>query len=220
MGSHTIDVRVEVLASRPWVDLWADPRRAFAVLFAIAIVAALSSAWLTPRGPLTGTEALLSMLLAVGVGALAGVTTGSRWSLLALPTIFAVVFEVARAATAGPTVDGVSLTMLGVFAFVVGRGVHGLLVLVPMALGAGYGVWLAHRLGHPSAPRPGSVGRMMTGLVTVTILVLAAGLVRPATTAPILGADGLPRPGSIAEFAAVEVGGVDHPLRPGRAAAS
>ena len=212
MGSLTTDLTDEVLASGAWSSLWADRRRGGAVLVAIASLAALSSAWLTPRGPLTGTEAVVTMVLALAVGVLAGVATGSRWSLLASPVVFAVVFEVARVGTAGPTVDGVSLTMLGAVAFVVGRGVHGVLVLVPMALGAGYGVWLAHRLGHPSAPRPGGAGRLVTGLVTVAMLVLAAGLVRPATTAPILGADGQPLPGSIAEFATVEIGGVDQVL--------
>lgn len=44
------------------------------------------------------------------------------------------------------------------------------------------------------------------------MVVLAASLVRPATTAPILGADGQPRPGSIAEFASVQIGGVDQVL--------
>src|SRR5690606_18962766 len=95
--------------------LWADRRRGWAVLVGLTTVAALASAWVTPRGPLTTTEALVSMALAVGVGAVAGLVVGSRWSMLATPLVYAAVFEVARLGTAGPTVDGVSLTMLGAF---------------------------------------------------------------------------------------------------------
>jgi proline iminopeptidase len=95
---------------------------------------------------------------------------------------------------------------------VVGRVVHGILVLLPMALGAGYGVWLAQRLGHPSASRPGLLGRVVTAVVTVAMVALTVVVARPASTAPILGADGQPRPGSIAELATVEIGGVDQVL--------
>lgn len=212
MGSLTTDRPGDHLALTARPAVWADRRRSYAVLVAVATLAASCSAWLTPRGPLTGSEALVSMALAFGAGGLAGAATGSRWSMLATPAVFTVVFELARVGVAGPTVDGLSLTMLGAFALLVGRVVHGLLVLVPMVLGAGYGVWLAHRTGHPSAPRPGIAGRLVMGLATVALFALAAGLLRPATTAPILGADGQPRPGSIAEFATVEIGGVDQVL--------
>jgi proline iminopeptidase len=212
MRSATTDPAVAVRPPTTQPAVWVDRRRGQAVLVAVATVAALGSAWLTPRGPLTGTEALVSTVLALGLGSLAGVATGSRWSMLATPGVFALVFEVARVGTAGPTVDGVSLTTLGVVAFVIGRGVHGLLVLLPMALGAGYGVWLAHRLGHPSAPAPGIPGRVAVALLTVAVFVLAAAVARPAATAPIVGDDGQPRPGSIAEFATVEIGGVDQSL--------
>jgi proline iminopeptidase len=212
MGSLTTDVRGDLSRPPATSFVWADRRLGYAVLAAVAILAALASAWLTPRGPLTATHVLVSMALAVVVGGLAGVATGSRWSMVATPAVFVVVFEVARVGTSGPTVDGISLTMLGMAAFVVGRVVHGLLVLVPLAIGAWYGVWLAHRLGHPSAPRPRLAGTIVMGLATATMLVLAAGTARPAVTAPILGGDGQPRPGSIAEFATVEIGGVDQVL--------
>ncbi len=129
--------------------------------------------------------------------------------MLVAPVDFVVVYELARIEAAGPTVDGISLTMLGVFALVAGRVVHGLLVLAPMVLGAGYGVWLAHRLGHPTAPRPGWPGWIVTGVLTLGVIALAVALARPASTAPIPGPDGGPLAGSIAEFATVEIGGVD-----------
>ena len=53
---------------------------------------------------------------------------------------FAAVFELARSGAVGPTVDRISLgSPYGVLAFAVGRGVHGLLAMVPMLLGATLG---------------------------------------------------------------------------------
>jgi pimeloyl-ACP methyl ester carboxylesterase len=46
-------------------------------------------------------------------------------------------------------------------------------------------------------------------LATVLVVVLGAALARPASTAPILGADGDPLPNSIAELTAVPIGGHD-----------
>lgn len=209
MSSLTLDRPTELRAHTTIERIWSDWRVAYAIVVGVAMVAALLSAWLTPRGPVTTTQALVSMALALGVGVVAGTVLGTRWSMLVAPGVFVVVFELARIETAGPTVDGISLTMLGVFALVAGRVAHGLLVLAPMVLGAGYGVWLAHRLGHPTAPRPGWPGRIVTGVLTLGIVALAVGLARPASTAPILGPDGETLAGSIAEFATVEIGGVD-----------
>ena len=190
--------------------IWADWRIGLAFAVGIVAVAGLVAAWLTPRGPLTGTQALVSMAAAVAVGVLAGAAMGSRWSMLATPVVFIVAFEVGRIGTAGPTVDAINLTaMLGVFAFVVGRVAHGLIVLPPLVLGAGAGVWLAHRLGNHHAPSPGMPGRIVMGVMALGIVGLAVALARPASTAPILGPDGQPLSGSIAEFATVEIGGVD-----------
>lgn len=50
----------------------------------------------------------MAVALAVGLGA--GLITDSRWSLLATPAVFAVVFEVARMGTVGPTVDSIDLS--------------------------------------------------------------------------------------------------------------
>lgn len=193
--------------------VWADWLVALALVVVLATAFALLSAWLTPRGPVTTGEALTSMALALSVGVGAGLITGSRWSLLVAPVVFAIVFELARIGTVGPTVDEISVgSFLGMVALILGRGVHGLLVLAPMALGATYGVWLARRLGNQAAPAMGAVGWTMTGLFTLALLAVAVSIARPATTPPILGADGYPLPGSVAELTNVEIGGHEQVL--------
>ena len=47
----------------------------------------------------------------------------------------------------------------------------------------------------------------MTGLLTLAVAGLALSIARPASTAPIVGADGEATPGSIAELTSVELGG-------------
>ena len=74
-----------------------------------AVVAGLISAWLTPRGPVTAPEALVSMATALVIGVAAGLVMGSRWSILVTPVVFVVVFELARLGIDGPTVDGIHL---------------------------------------------------------------------------------------------------------------
>lgn len=192
--------------------LWSRRIVGLAVVAGLAAAAALLSAWLTPRGPVTAAQVLVWMPLAVGVGVLCGLVMGNRWSMLVTPLLFIGVFEIARIETVGATVDAIHLTMLGMFAFVAGRLAHGSMVLLPMALGAGYGVWLAHRLGHPTAPRPGIPGRIITAMTTLAVVALAVALTLPGSTAPILGADGQPLPGSIAELATVTIGGHDQTI--------
>lgn len=190
--------------------LWSDWRVALVVVIALTAAAALISAWLTPRGPTTTGQALMSMALALVVGVGAGLALGNRWSLLVTPVVFAVVFEVARIGIVGPTVDAINLgSLYGVVAFVLGRVVHGLLVLAPMALGAGYGVWLAGRVGNAATGTMGTTGLVTSGLTTIVLATIAVFVAMPAATAPIVGSGGEPLPGSVAELVAVPIGGHD-----------
>ena len=136
--------------------------------------------------------------------------------MLAAPVIFVAVFELARLGVAGPTVDGIHLgSTYGIMAFALGRGVHGLLVLLPMVLGAALGAALARRLS-TARPQPGFLSQLglwsrravalATGLVLVA---LAALIARPASTDPIVDADGQTVAGSVAELTRVEIGGHD-----------
>jgi len=182
---------------------------------ALAAAWALLAGWWTPRGPLTTAQALTTMAVSLLVGAAVGFAMRSRWSILVTPVVFAVVFELVRAGSAGPTVDAPHLSTYGVIALVVGRGFHALLALVPMMLGASLGAAAARRR-HAAAGRQKGVRRTglvarrtVVGLTSVGLLALAAGLARPASTAPITGPDGEPLPGSIAELTRVDINGHD-----------
>lgn len=191
----------------------ANPAIGMAVVATVAAGFGAASSWLTPRGPITAVQALLSMAVAMLVGLAVGLISASRWSLLIAPTAYAIAFELGRIGTVGPTVDMINLASLyGVIAFVLGRVFHGVLVLLPMIVGAYIGVWLAVATGHASARRPGFLGNAWVALSVSALLVLAVSIARPASTAPILGPDGEPLAGGIAELTTVEIGGHDQAM--------
>lgn len=193
--------------------IWSDPRIGLLLAVGLSAIAALICAWLTPRGPVTTPQVLMSMAGALVVGIAVGLLMGSRWSMVVAPVVFVAVYEIARIGVSGPTVDGINLgSTYGIIAFVLGRGLHGLLVLVPMLVGARYGVELAARLGRDATATLGPVGWGVTGLLTVGLVALVVAIARPASTAPIVGDDGQPIPGSIAELRSVRIGGHDQTL--------
>ena len=165
-----------------------------------------------PRGPLTTGQSLVALGLAVVTGAAAGWLLRSRWSVVLAPVVFAVAFELTRVGADGPTVDGISFDGLyAVIAFVVGRGFDGLVIGLPMVVGALWGAALRRRSRVGTPGRPGRAGRVVRrvglGLATAFVVLLAAALARPASTAPVVDAAGEPLPGSIAELVTVDVGG-------------
>lgn len=193
--------------------VWPDGRLGFLIAVVLGAGFGLLSAWLTPRGPITTTQALVSMAVAVIAGIAAGLAWGSRWSMLVSPVAYVVVFESARIDAVGPTVDAVNLgSFLGIVAFVLGRLVHGLIVLAPMSLGTVYGVWLAGRRSSAEGRPMGGVGWTLTGLGTVLLGVIAFSIAQPASTAPILGAAEEQEAGSVSELTTVEIGGHDQVL--------
>jgi pimeloyl-ACP methyl ester carboxylesterase len=195
----------------------ADRRLAWTLAVLAAAGYGLLAGWWTPRGPLSTFEGLSAMGLGLLVGAVAGRLVRTRWAMVAAPLIFVVVFELARLGQSGPTVDGIHLgSTYGIMAFTVGRGVHGLLALLPMVLGAAVGAALARR--HLSTGRAqrgflSGVGLWLRRGVAVAtglaLVALAAFVARPATTDPIVDADGRPVAGSVAELTRVEIGGHD-----------
>lgn len=123
------------------------------------------------------------------LGLVAGLVSGSRWSLVLAPAAFLVAFEVARIGSRGPTVDAIHLdSMYGIIALVVGRGVTWLLTIPPLLLGVAVGIALAARLGRRTARRPGWIAWSLTAVPGLVTAALAVMLALPATTAPILGA--------------------------------
>lgn len=172
----------------------------------------LAGVW-TPRGPLSTFEALAAMVLGLLVGFLAGLLLRSRWAMLLAPVVFVAVFELVRLDVAGATVDGIHLgSTYGILAFVVGRGFHGVLTLLPMVLAAVLGAAAARR--RTEGPARVSIGlwarRVLVGTTAVALVALAALLARPASTDQIVDADGDVVPGSVAELTTVDVG--DHDL--------
>ena len=194
-------------------QVWSDWRIGLAIGVVLAVIAGLISAWLTPRGPVTTPQALVSMIVALVIGVGTGLVMGTRWSILVTPAVFVGVFELARLGVDGPTVDGIHLSSTyGIIAFVLGRGVHTLLVLVPMVVGCLYGHTLAACLGNDTAGALGIATWFLTGAATLGLVALAVFIARPASTAPIVGPDGEPLPGSIAELIEVRIGGHDQSL--------
>ncbi len=180
------------------------------------LVAAVATGLLLPRGPVSPGEAVASLIVCGLAGVLSGLLLRSRWAILLAPALFAAVVEITRIRAVGPTVDLTRpVGMYGWLAVLAGRGVHGLLALAPMALGAAWGVGLARRSAsrRPSGAVevPGATGGRVwpmvrrAAAVALTACLVALGVVvsRPAETSAIVGADGRPRPGSVAELTRV-----------------
>ena len=136
--------------------VWRDRRIAVGVAVLAAGVYGLVAAWWTPRGPITTPEAVAAIAIGLAVGAVAGVAMRSRWAMLLAPVTFVAVFELARIGTVGPMVDGIPLgSLYGFVAFALGRGLHGVLAVVPMLLGATLGAAAARRLDGDGPDRHG-----------------------------------------------------------------
>ncbi|WP_430784357.1 alpha/beta fold hydrolase [Actinoplanes sp. G11-F43] len=159
------------------------------VLLVPAVWGVLAALW-TPRGPLTGAQALGSIVISAAVGVLAGRAARSRWPILLAPLLFVPAFELTRIRVSGPSVDPPHLSPIGVVVLLSGRVLHGFLSVVPMAAGAAW----AHR--RPARTRfRRFAGRALTGSATALTLALAVAATVPARTAPI--------PGGVAELTSV-----------------
>ena len=168
---------------------------------AMAGALALASSMPMPRGPVTGAQGVAVILASATVGIAAGYLMRSRWAVLVAPLAYLVAYELSRIGIAGASLDGVRLdTVYGVLALVVGRGFHGLLALFPMAVGAGIGAAIAR-------PPTRAISLLPTAVLSLAVMGLAVLVGLPGTTPPVLGADGQPVPGSIAELTTVELGG-------------
>ncbi|HEX6247063.1 MAG TPA: alpha/beta hydrolase [Nocardioidaceae bacterium] len=197
-------------------SLWENPAATWGVALGTPVLYGVLAGLWTPRGPHTTFEVLTAMGLALLVGLVAGWALRSRWAMLLAPALFMAVFELTRMGTSGPTVDGINLgSELGIAAFLAGRGIHGLLTLLPMVLGAALGAGAARRTTEGPASPTGLrkvtlwLRRTVAIVTGLALVVLAVVVARPATTEPILTADGQPVAGSVAELTEVETGGHD-----------
>ncbi|WP_182355016.1 alpha/beta fold hydrolase [Flaviflexus huanghaiensis] len=177
----------------------------------LVALAAAAIGWLLPRGPVTTAQALVSLVALVVVGVGVGWALRTRWAVVISPVVFVTVFELVRTRIDGPTVDTISLSSLyGIIALVGGRGIDALLLLLPLMVGSGWGVFLVRRslrrrAAHP--PRRHPVSRGLLAVATAAVVLLTAGLARPASTEPIVDANGQEVPDSIAEIVDVPIGG-------------
>jgi pimeloyl-ACP methyl ester carboxylesterase len=179
--------------------------------------AAAVTALVMPRGPIVPGQVIVALLSCAGVGAFTGLLLRSRWAILLAPAAYAAVFELVRLDVAGPSVDLPRIdTTIGYLVLVLGRGFAGVLMLLPMAVGAAYGAATARRLWPEATPerrwpwRVASYARQaLTALVALALVGLGLLLTRPGGTPPIGGPDGGPLAGSVAELATVRLGGHD-----------
>jgi proline iminopeptidase len=185
-----------------------------AVAAGIAVLAGALVSLTLPRGPTTQTQALLVLVSGLIVGVLAGLAMRSRWAMLFVPLVHILALELVRPQLLGPTAGTIRLdTVYGVLAFLLGRGLYGFVAIFPMILGAYLGTVLARELiGAARPPRHAFVRWMPVVLATLLLAALAVWIALPASTPPILGADGKAVPGSIAELTSVRLGGHDQTI--------
>jgi pimeloyl-ACP methyl ester carboxylesterase len=186
----------------------ADVRLATLGALAIAIAAGLLTDLVAARGPTTAANGLFVMTLGLLVGLAAGGLARTRWILVPLGVAYCVGVELGRLDLVGPTLDVRFDNAYGIIAFVLTRGVHGLLAFLPMSLGVLAGIAFARRIGWAPSPlgRRLPIGSGLLGIVVVGLGLLVAW---PASTPPVLGPDGQPVAGSIAELTTVRLGGTD-----------
>ncbi|MEV0897467.1 alpha/beta hydrolase [Actinoplanes sp. NPDC049802] len=157
----------------------ARTRKGIAVAFLVAAVWGAAAALWTPRGPSTTVQALGSIAISVAVGFGAGRAARTRWVIIGAPLAYAVVLELARMSATGPSVDAPHPSVLGLLMLISGRGVHGLLSLFPMTVGAAWGCGVRRRIP--------------LGLVTAVLALVTVVAAVPARTPAI--------PGGVAELA-------------------
>jgi pimeloyl-ACP methyl ester carboxylesterase len=172
----------------------------------IAFIAGLASAYAMPHGPATTAQALLGMAAGFALGFTAGWLMRSRWGMLIVPIAHALAIELIRQNRVEPSAGAIRLdSIFGILGLVTGRGVYGLLVLVPMIVGAGIGAALSLRsIKPPSRLAKGGMAAAGVGLVALAVLVAW-----PAQPPPIVDASGNTVPGSIATLEPVSLGGAE-----------
>lgn len=185
------------------------PRRVGAVAVPVGAGLLLGLAW--PRGPVTTAQSLTWLAVALAAGLGCGYLLRSRWAALLAPVALALAVEVARLPARGPTVDAVRFDggLWGAVALVAGRGFDALVTALPLVVGALWGAALARRSAGARPRRGVAHGARLTALVAASavVVLLAAALARPASTEPIVGPDGEPLAGSIAEVTHIPVRG-------------
>ncbi len=192
-----------------WNHRWAGA----AASLALGALAGLLVAVIAPLGPVTSAQAIIILLIGIVTGLTAGYAMRSRWALLAAPLGYLIAFEAMHFGSNVVSLGAVRLDeTYGILALILGRGFHGVIALLPMALAAELGVRSARsRAGAQPWPRR-ATGWLPAGLAALALPALVVALLWPARTPQILGADGRPLPGSIAELVSVDINGAPQSL--------
>jgi pimeloyl-ACP methyl ester carboxylesterase len=187
------------------VAAWENRWLGSAAAVGLGAVTALISSVPMPRGPVTGGQGLLVISTSLLVGIAAGYLMRSRLAVLLAPVAYIAAYELARIGIAGASLEAFRFdSIYGIAAFAAGRGFHALLALLPMVVGASIGLAIAR-------PRR-LLALVPTGILTLAVIGLAILVALPASTPPVLGANGQPVPGSIAELTTVELGGQEQAI--------
>jgi len=169
-----------------------------AAAMGLGALTALMSSVPMPRGPVTGGQGLVVIGVSLSIGVAAAFLMRSRWAALLTPLAYIVAYELARIGITGASLDAFRFdSVYGIAAFVAGRGIHGLLALLPMVVGVSIGLAVVR-------PRRW-LTLVPTGMLSLAVVGLAVLVAGPASTPRVVGADGQPVPGSIAELTAVEL---------------
>jgi pimeloyl-ACP methyl ester carboxylesterase len=176
------------------------------------------TAFYMPHGPATAAQVWLVMAGTLAIGLIGGLALRTRWALPALPLVYILTVELTRLNVVGPTVDAIRLdNAFGILALIVGRGFHGMVALLPMVVGIGFGLTLAPYLpGAAVAPAVTPLRALgqqpVLLLLALVVLGLAVANGIPASTPPIVDNEGQTVPGSIAELVTVRLGGHDQAI--------
>jgi pimeloyl-ACP methyl ester carboxylesterase len=195
------------------VGLWQNRWLGATAALAVGALAGFVAAWGMPLGPATTTQALISVGLGLVAGLAAGLLMGSRWALLVAPLGYLLAFELMHWGSPVTSLGPIRLDeMYGILALILGRGFHGLLALLPMVLAGELGVrWARSLAGQPAWPTR-TAGWIPVGLAVLALVALIVALLWPARTPAIVGQDGQPLPGSVAEMVSVPVNGSNQTL--------
>jgi pimeloyl-ACP methyl ester carboxylesterase len=186
--------------SRALVAIGANRLLAAALAAGLGAGAAIISSLPMPRGPVTEPQGLAVIATSLLVGLASGSLLRSRWALVLAPVGYMAAYEVARAGIAGAAFGPIRLdNPYGLVALVAGRGVHGLLAILPMVAG----VSVAGALRPPRRLRSVVPAALLAGATVALGIVVAI----PGSVPPVVGPDGMPAAGAIAERATVTLGG-------------
>ncbi len=211
MNTNSTRIRKTAIGQHLLYLLWRDPRIGAAIATAAALLLGVAIAHVMPRGSATATQAWIVMVTSFAVGNVAGLVMRSRWAMLLATIAYMIAIEIGRLNIVGPTVDAIRLNEpFGILALILGRGFQGLVGILPMILGVDWGIAIARSLSGNLVLTIYSIklGRWAIA-ATIGLVILAVLIALPASTPPILGANGKPLAGSIASLERVRLGGQD-----------